>query len=387
MIKWRGKNHHSPFSTILLLLTLIISCSGEDPQRKAGTDDSQTKLLEIEFADKFSRFIADAVENIPSGFSPQSIFNNIFQIGGGGMGMGSSIGSAPRMKLKKEKFLEDREPCSEGGELITEVYPGKDGRIVSEFKADNCREKDVMCGGYMLMSGGITSYTSFCKDNTSEIKDSLTEISDYNMCFEGGIKGRITASYAMEDRITSAITEWFADKLTSVILISGLYKGGIFMFFREGDKFVFSTPKFYIGIFPEEATTYINYKIKSFTPVKGEEGRGVVVASEIESYIHINGIVSLKFGTEKSTECSYVEGVEVRTEEPLSVYIKSSEIYGDDVQFEVSSGKIRIGEYLSVEIKGDTIRIYVDGELRREVKLSSQKCLEGEAFLCEEISM
>ena len=383
MIKWRRKNHRSPFPAVLLLLTLIISCGGGETKRKAGTDESETKLPEIEFANKFSGFIADALENIPSGFSPQSIFSNIFQPRGGGMG---GIGSAPRMKLKKqEKFLEDRETCSGGGELITEVYPGEDGRIVSEFKADNCREKDVMCGGYMLMSGGITSYTSFCKDNASEKKDSLTEISDYNLCFEGGINGRITASYVMEDGITSAITEWFADKITSVILISGLYKGEIFMFFRDGDKFVFSTPRYYIGIFPEEVTTYINYKIKSFTPLKGEEGQGVVVASEIESYFHINGIVSLNFGTEKSTECSYAEGVEVKTEEPLSVYIKSSGIYGDDVQFEVSSGKIKIGEYLSVEIKGDTIRIYVDGELRREVKLSSQKCLEGEAFLCEEL--
>ena len=386
MLKGNGKSIFIfLFALLLLIILTLVSCGGEKlPQEETGKTKPKLNPSELEFAEKFSGFIESALENIPSGFSAQSIFNFI-QLQGGGMG---GIGSAPRIKKEEEhrKFFESGVTCSEGGEMRAEAYFEENGKVISEFRANNCKEKDIVCGGETVISGGITSYTSFCKGVVEDINlpEDISS-SDYSICLDGRIKGGLNLLY-MKEGITSTIMKWFAEKLTFVFLIPGFYtqEMKILMFFTKGDSFLFSTPEYHIGIFPEKITTYMDYKIKSFTYTKDKTTGGVVrVATEIESAIYIRGKISLSFGTEKSGECVYAEGIEVETEEPISIYIKS-EGYGKDVgKFKINSGKVRIGKYLSVEVKGDTLRIYVDGELKKELRISAQRCLEGEAFLCE----
>jgi hypothetical protein len=154
------------------------------------------------------------------------------------------------------------------------------------------------------------------------------------------------------------------------------------MFFKERDKFILSTPKYYIGIFPKEVTIYINYSIKSMDRLRDGSGREVIMVTESKEDIYINGVISLNFGAEDSKECMYGDEIEVQTEEPISISIKSE---GEKTNFEINSGKIKIGEYLSLEIEGDTLRVYIDRELKKEIKISPVQECPGEnqtAFSC-----
>jgi len=374
------------FLAITVSITFTLhSCGKKEEIRNEGNNIRDPR--KIEFAEKFSEFITRAIENIPFPLPTQllSNFTNFMNTG--------SILKSPIIRTESENrtqniFFEYRKSCSKEGEITFKGYFGENWKTTSELQYINCREEDITCGGESFIQGGITSsVVPFCKNVIGEIKGFPADISDYSICFDGEGDIKLNTAYMMKEGITSIFSEWFAEKSTFIVLISGLYQGlyqgiKILMFFKEGDRFILSTPKYYIGIFPKEVTIYINYSIKSIDRVRDESGRGVIMVTESKEDIYIKGVISLNFGDKDSRECMYGDEIEVQTEEPISISIKSE---GEKTNFEINSGKIKIGEYLSLEIEGKTLRAYVDGELKKEVKISSVQECPGEdqtAFLC-----